>query len=338
MRHPSSNRTQGIHAAALALALLLPAAAATAPAAAASPGAGTQAPGYWHQAVGRLRVTALFDGVVELGRDELSNVDPARKASLIERGFVPETPKGLQTAVNAYLVEAGGHRVLVDAGTAQCFGPGLGQVPANLRAAGYDPAQVEVVLLTHAHPDHMCGLVDAAGKPVYSNATVWLSQRDADYWLDPATESKPGTRALYKPLFKMARDAVVPYRAAGRLHLFADGEALPDGARALPSHGHTPGHTSFLFNAGGAQQVLVWGDIVHYHSVQFADPSAAYEADADRDQAIASRRDLLARAADGRWWLAGAHLPFPGIGHVRREGEGYAWVPAEYGPLPPASP
>lgn len=325
-----------VRAAALALAMLLPALTASPPVAAAPPAPAAvptaQVPGYWRHPVGRLQVTALFDGIVPLTRGELANIEQGRKTALIARGFVPETPEGLQTAVNAYLIDDGAHRVLVDTGTARCFGPGLGQVPDNLRASGYRPEQVDTVLLTHAHPDHICGLVDARGEPVYPNATVWLSRLDADYWLDPATETRPDTRAMFKPLFKMARDAVAPYRAAGRLHLFEDGEALPDGASALASHGHTPGHTSFLFDGGDGQRLLVWGDIVHYHAVQFAEPSASYEADADRDRAIASRRDLLARTADGRWWLAGAHLPFPGIGHVRREGDAYAWVPAEYGP------
>ena len=102
----------------------------------------------------------------------------------------------------------------------------------------------------------------------------------------------------------------------------------------VDSPGHTPGHTSWLFRGSAGQApLLVWGDVVHYHAVQFRQPKASFEYDSDRRQAVASRQRLLARAADQGWWVAGAHLPFPCIGHVRREGRaGYAWVPAEFGP------
>ncbi len=293
-----------------------------------------QVAGVYHQVIGDLHVTALFDGVVPLARTELSGIDEAGKQALLSSRHVPETPQGLQTAVNAYLVQRGDVLTLVDAGTARCFGPGLGQVLENLRNAGYSPEQVDHVLITHAHPDHLCGLLDGGGREAFPKATVWLARADADYWLDPATETRADTRAVFRPLFKMARDAVAPYRAAGRLRLFARGERLPAGVGGLDSPGHTPGHTSFLFDAGAGLHLLVWGDIVHYHAVQFARPDASYEADLDRGQAIASRRALMARAADGRWWLAGAHLPFPGLGHVRRDDDAFAWVPAEFSPLP----
>ncbi len=105
---------------------------------------------------------------------------------------------------------------------------------------------------------------------------------------------------------------------------------------ALDTHGHTPGHVSWLFDGGAGGKLLVWGDLVHFHAVQFAQPDASYEADSDRTAAIASRKQALAQAADAGWWVAGAHLPFPGLGHVRREGEAFAWVPGEFSPLPPA--
>ncbi len=278
-------------------------------------------------------MAALFDGRVALTRQELTNVDPAERDRLLAHAYVPEDENGVQTAVNAYLIQDGSHLSLVDTGTAQCMGPGLGQVLSHLRAAGYDPAQVDDVLLTHAHPDHLCGLLDAHGAPAFPNATVWLSDADAAYWLDPASEAD--AMPMVRFAFPLARAAVAPYLAQGRLRRFQPGKtALPAGITALDSRGHTPGHVSYRFDGGAGNTLLVWGDVLHYHAVQFAQPDASFEADSDRTQAIASRRRLLLQAADGRWWVAGAHLPFPGLGHVRREGNAFAWVPTEFGPVP----
>lgn len=291
-----------------------------------------QVPGVYHQQIGTLQVTALFDGTVALGRQELTGIDAGAVTRLLDHRYVPEDGKGLQTAVNAYLVQQGNHLTLVDTGTATCFGPGLGQVLGNLRAAGYDPAEVDDVLLTHAHPDHLCGLLDVQDKVAYPNATVWLSAADAAYWLDPASEATAPQGVRFA--FALARKAVAPYEAAGKLRRFSPGQVLPAGVTALDSHGHTPGHVSWKLDAGNGPSLLVWGDIVHFHAVQFAHPQAAYEADSDRTAAVASRRAMMAQAADGGWWVAGAHLPFPGLGHVRREGEAFAWVPGEFAPLP----
>jgi len=291
-----------------------------------------QVPGVYHQQIGTLQVTALFDGTVALGRQELVGIDAGRVTRLLDHRYVPEDGKGLQTAVNAYLVQQGNHLTLIDTGTATCFGPGLGQVLGNLRAAGYDPAEVDDVLLTHAHPDHLCGLLDAQDQVAYPNATVWLSAADAAYWLDPASEASAPQGVRFA--FALARKAVAPYVARAQLKRFAAGDALPAGITALDSHGHTIGHVSYRIDGGAGQQLLVWGDIVHFHAVQFAQPQASYEADSDRAAAIASRRTMMAQAADQGWWVAGAHLPFPGLGHVRREGDAFAWVPGEYAPLP----
>ncbi|WP_115006952.1 MBL fold metallo-hydrolase [Xanthomonas campestris] len=315
------------------LAPLLLAASATLAHAAAPASTHAQVPGFYLQRIGTLRVTALFDGSVALTRQQLSNVDPTERDRLLAQGYVPEDDKGLQTAVNAYLIQDGSHLSLVDTGTARCLGPGLGQVLANLRAAGYDPAQVDDVLLTHAHPDHLCGLLDAQGTPAFPNATVWLSDADAAYWLDPASEA--GAAPMLQFAFPLARAAAAPYQAQDRLRRFQPGTtALPAGIIALDSQGHTPGHVSYRFDSGAGNMLLVWGDVLHYHAVQFAQPDASFEADSNRSKAIASRRSMLAQAADGRWWVAGAHLPFPGLGHVRREGNAFAWVPTEFGAVP----
>jgi glyoxylase-like metal-dependent hydrolase (beta-lactamase superfamily II) len=289
-----------------------------------------QVPGYFRMQLGSFDVTALYDGHVGIDAGLLgAAARPTIDAALAAAFLAPGAP--LQTAVNAYLVRTGAHLILVDTGTAKLFGDHLGYLLHNLRAAGYAAADVDTILLTHLHPDHAGGLLAGDGKMAFPNAQVFVPAADADYWLSPkeAAAAPQDKRAL----FKMSRDAVAPYRAAGRLTAFAPGQVLREGVRALPAPGHTPGHTAYLFSSD-RQDLLVWGDIVHNAAVQFAHPDVAIEFDWQQQGAVATRRALLAQAAARGWWVAGAHLPFPGLGRIRSgKDAAYRWVPADYGPV-----
>lgn len=288
-----------------------------------------QVPGWFRMMVDQHEVTALYDGYVDLETGLLKGMDQEALRAHLDALFI-DTEHGVQTAVNAFLVHTGDHLVLVDAGSAACFGPALGQVPDNLRASGYAPEEVDTILMTHLHPDHVCGLVDGDGEPVYPNAELRASRDDADFWLSEAqAEAVPEDDRAF---FDMARDAVATYRETGRFSTFAPGEELLPGLQARDTHGHTPGHASFLFE-GGDEEILVWGDVVHSYGVQFDDPAVAIEFDSDPEQAIATREEVLDGAAEEAHWVAGAHLPFPGLGHVTRDGEGYRWLPVEFGPI-----
>lgn len=323
-----------LHRAALGAAIAVAMGAAVLPAGVASAQAAppaqqkTQVPGYYRMMVGQLEVTALYDGYIDLDPKILKYTSAREVQSLLARMFVESTP-GMQTAVNAYLVHTGSNLVLVDTGAAACFGPTLGRIGENLRAAGYAPGQVDTVLLTHLHGDHACGLA-VDGKAAFPNATVYVDKADADYWLNEANAAAAPREA--QGLFAMARAAVAPYQAAQRLRTFSGGAEPVPGVRAVPASGHTPGHSGYLFTSG-KDSLLLWGDIVHSHAVQFRRPQVAIEFDVDSHQAVITRKRLLADAANGRLWVGGAHLPFPGLGHVRRETAGYAWVPAEFGPI-----
>lgn len=308
-------------------ALLMPAAAA-----AVQPPAqqDTQVPGYYRLVLDGLEATALYDGYVALDPKLLNGASEKDIQALIAKMFVPTDASGVQTAVNGFLINTGANLILIDAGGASCFGPTLGNIPANLQAAGYNVNQVDAVLLTHLHGDHACGITSANGKPIFPNATVYAAKEEAAFWLN-ADIAAQAPDAL-QPFFKLAQDAVAPYVASGRFKKFNAGEEVLPGVKSHPLPGHTPGHGGYLFSTDEGQ-LLVWGDIVHSHSVQFAHPEVSIEFDVDPKQAIDTRREVLAQASDEALWIAGAHLPFPGLGHVRQDDAGYAWVPVEFSPI-----
>ncbi len=294
---------------------------------------------YRHQA-GDISVTALFDGVVYLPSKDVKNIGTGRLTQLLQQSNTPEHKEGLQTSVNAFLLEHNGEKVLVDTGTANCFAafnPTLGHVPAALRAAGVRTEDIRHVLLTHGHSDHVCGLLTNDGRPNYPNATVWLAADEAAYWQNDQEKAK--TPEAFRFLFDQERAALKPYAAAGKLRTFKAGDTLPLNARVVPTPGHTVGHTAFLLGEHSNAPLLLWGDVVHFPAVQFAVPGAAYAHDQNTNQGSRTRQHILQQAAAKHWLVAGAHLPFPGIGRVLKgsgKTEAYRWLPLEYAPQPPA--
>jgi glyoxylase-like metal-dependent hydrolase (beta-lactamase superfamily II) len=288
-----------------------------------------QVPGYYRYAVGDFEVTALYDGYLDLNPSGLRGMSAKNIQALVNREFAL-SDKGVRTAVNAYLVNTGDHLVLVDAGTAKCFGPGLGNIVGNIRAAGYAPEEIDTILLTHMHGDHFCGLETEDGKLAFPKATVWAAEEEAGYWLsEKVAAAQPENQ---RQAFKQARDTLGLYQAVGAFRTFKPGDAILPGVRALAAHGHTPGHTAYLFESK-SHALLAWGDIVHFQAVQFLHPEVWIPSDVDHKQAIATRKALLEMLARNGFAVAGSHLSFPGIGHIRKDGKGYAWVPVEYGPM-----
>ena len=187
------------------------------------------------------------------------------------------------------------------------------------------------VLLTHLHGDHVAGLVDAEGKAVFANAQIWSAKADNDFWLSEEIAAKAPKE--FQPFFKMARDAAAPYLKTGQWKTYATDQELLPGIASVAANGHTPGHSGYLVGTG-EDRLLIWGDIVHNHAVQFARPQVAIEYDNDPKAAVATRKAIFAKAAREKLLVAGMHLPFPGIGHVRKEASGYSWVPIDFAPLP----
>ncbi len=286
-----------------------------------------QAPGYFRMALGDFEVTALYDGYFPLDPQLLRDISAKEIEHYKEKSLI--TKKSLLTSVNAYLVNTGSQVILVDAGTANCFGPTVGRLPDSLKAAGYQPEQVDLIVITHMHGDHLCGVSTPDGKIMFPNAELRMAKADADFWLSEEAEAKAPADA--KDLFKMAREAVKPYQAAGKFKPFNPGEKLAEGMQVVDTHGHTPGHSSYQFSSKG-QNLLVIGDLIHSHAVQFPRPRTAIVYDTDSKVAVPMRKQVFDNAVKSKSWLAASHIPFPGIGQLRSEGKSYVWLPVDYAP------
>lgn len=284
-----------------------------------------QAPGYYRFELGDFEVVALLDGTHPFPATELAvGAKPGEVADLLAQNFLTSPVEG---GFSAFLVRMPGRLVLIDTGAGDLYGRDGGLLVANMRAAGIAPEQIDEIYLTHLHRDHVGGLL-IGGKPVFPRAVVRVARVEADFWLNDANRAK--VPAFLGSMFDGAEQCLKPYIAAGRFKPYEDGEALAPGITAISAPGHTPGHHQYLVESRG-KALLVWGDTVHVAPVQLPDPHVAMKYDTDPQAAVRSREAAFAAAADKGWWVAGAHLAFPGLGHVRRTAPGsYAWVPANY--------
>jgi glyoxylase-like metal-dependent hydrolase (beta-lactamase superfamily II) len=291
---------------------------------AAAPMVKTQAPGYYRIMVGNFEVTALSDGTLTLPVDKLlTNTTPAKVDKALAKSF-ESSP--LQTSVNAFLINTGPKLVLIDTGAAGLFGPTLGNLLNNLRASGYQPEQIDEIYITHMHGDHIGGLL-ADGKIAFPNAIVRADKRDADYWL--SKENMDKAPAEDKDSFKGVMTSLNPYVQAGHFKPYSGDTQLMPGIKSHAAYGHTPGHNAYEIESNG-QKLMIVGDLIHVAAIQFNDPSIAFHYDSDQKSAVAHRKQIFADAARKGYLVAGAHLSFPGLGHLRANGSGFTWIPVDY--------
>jgi glyoxylase-like metal-dependent hydrolase (beta-lactamase superfamily II) len=309
-------------AAALVVTLLVSASAV-----AGAPPQKTQAPGYYRMMLGDFEVTALSDGTFPMDADKiLTNIKPQDLEAALAQAFLKEP---VETSVNGFLINTGSKLVLIDTGSGILFGPSVGKLLANLKASGYQPEQVDEIYITHMHGDHVGGLL-LDGKPAFANAIVRAAQQEADFWLSKAHMDAAPKDA--KDGYLGAMNSLNPYVAAGKFKPFNGDLELVPGIRAVATPGHTAGHTVYAVESKGEKLVL-WGDLMHVAAVQFPDPAVTIAFDTNSSQAAAARKKVFADAAEHGDWVAGAHLSFPGIGHLRSAGTGYTYVPANYSAL-----
>ena len=235
-------------------------------------------------------------------------------------------PEQMTIPYTALLVDTGAYRILVDTGAGP-LAPTTGRLLDSLRAARLDPDTVDLVVLSHAHPDHIGGNLTADGAVAFPHARFLMSRPEFEFWTAEATQAKLaagqlcGIPALDQLMAQWVRTYLPPIQ--DRLDLLERETEIAPGVQALPTFGHTPGHLCLLASSG-RQQLLYAGDAI-IHPAQVSRPEWNTIFEVDRSQAEQTRRELLDRAAADRCLLFGFHFPFPGCGRVARKGSGYTW-------------
>lgn len=260
------------------------------------------------QQVGDFTITAISDGYLTASLDFLSNIDVS-VASRMQSDAGQKAPTAVH--INCYVVRGAGRTILIDAGAGGIRQWG-GQLKTNLQLAGIEPSSIDTILLTHAHPDHVGGLVDTAGQVVFPNAELVAHQREVKFWQDDGNLSHASERA--RGNFLIARQVFDGY--SDRLRTFDEGEVLP-GISAMPLPGHTDGHTGYRLESRD-QGLLVWGDIVHFPHIQIQRPDVSIAFDQDASVAAATRSRLLDVVSSEGLLIAGMHLGELGFARIKR--------------------
>lgn len=277
--------------------------------------------------VGEVRCRVVSDGMLAndgpLQPMLAANATPEAVTAVLAERMLP--PVGAVLHLNALFVDTGRNRVLIDAGSADSMGPTGGKLLANLRRAGIDPATIDTVVISHAHPDHLFGALAADGSPAFPEARILVSEPEHAFWVGPADLSRSNIDERFR---RFVTEGARRHLAAleDRIELVPSDRELVPGILARPTPGHTAGHLSFVLSSGNASMVLT-SDVVHHHVLALTHPEWRVSFDTDPEQGSTSRARLLDQIATDRLPVLAYHFPYPGLGHVTRRGRGYAWEP-----------
>ncbi|WP_428386716.1 MBL fold metallo-hydrolase [Mucisphaera sp.] len=283
-----------------------------------------QGAGYYRFGVGDLEVGLLGDGnFVAPAATFAVNALSDEVAAEARRRF--GDPEGMVCHVNGLVVKSADEVVLIDTGAGGNFGDTTGKLVRHLTHFGVRPEDVTTVVFTHLHVDHCGGIVGGAGGGVFPNAEYVVTRAEAEFWEGDADLSgSPIPAGMHGFFVDMARKALAS--AGDRLRLIEPGNGITGSVSSVALPGHTAGHIGVMVDSGGETLYFI-ADAIHNAKIQMAHPDWHVAFDADPVMAAKMRRRALDRAAAERLMVAGSHLPFPGVGHVRAEGSGYAWEP-----------
>lgn len=260
--------------------------------------------------IGALDAVALKDGDIEVANDgKTFGVGQSTDDVAALLAAAGQPTDALHLSIQPLLVRSGARVLLFDTGAADASFARAGRLPASLRAAGVEPAQVTDVFISHRHPDHVGGLLTRDGALAFPNAVIHLS---APEW--EVLKSEADAAALVA--------AIAP-----KVATFQPGaEIVPGVVTAMAVTGHTPGHSAYEIESGD-ERVLYLGDSAHHFVISVQRPEWTVQFDENAPLAQAARRALLQRAADDRLRVYAVHFPFPGVGRVKAQGDNFVWVP-----------
>lgn len=283
---------------------------------------GGLSPSIYRFVLGEMEVTCLLDGAVTMGVSPpfLLDETDAEISRIAQGAHLPDDK--LENNFVPVVVNTGGTLVLIDTGLGGGKrAAGAGFLSARLAEAGYAAKDIDIVMLTHVHPDHIGGLWED-GALAFPNAQHMIGQREYEAW--KSGDDIPPQRAENREMFLKL---VVPLE--DRLQFLSDGDAIAPGLSAVAAFGHSPGHMMVRLESAG-RTALIWADLANHHVFSVAHPGSKVGFDDDKPQAIATRKRVLEELAKSGDLVIGHHMPFPGTGFVERDGSSYRWVPVSY--------
>ncbi|OYX74436.1 MAG: hydrolase [Rhizobiales bacterium 17-65-6] len=283
--------------------------------------------GHYRFRVGEISATILSDGVI--GGPPRIYASDAREAKLEEvlrQAFLPTDHLTLN--LNTLLIETGGRRILIEAGAGKTMGPNGGRIFDNLAAIGLSATDIDTIVISHTHPDHVGNLRTADGGKAFPHATVFVPKADWDFFVrtDPDLSYMPVPEEFRLRFAANIKNSLEP--VMNDVELYEAGAEIVPGLKTIVASGHTPGMATFLVHSGN-DQLLLTADLA-YHPVVNVDNPWLPGPDRDKEAALASRRRIFDRAAADRIPVLGFHFPFPGLGWMLKTDSAYAWVPASW--------
>jgi glyoxylase-like metal-dependent hydrolase (beta-lactamase superfamily II) len=275
--------------------------------------------------VGDISATVLSDGVIGgPPRVYASDAPEQELGEVLRRAFLSSDHMTLN--LNTLLIETGGRRILLEAGAGQTMGPNGGHIFGSLAEIGLTAGDIDVIVVSHTHPDHVGNLRAADGGPAFPRATVFAPKADWDFFVrgEPDLSYMPVPEDFRRRFGTAIKRSVEPI--AKSVELYEAGAEIVPGLTTIAAAGHTPGMVAFLVQSG-VDQLLLTADLA-YHPVVNIDQPWRPGPDRDKEAALSARRRIFDRAAAERITVLGFHFPFPGLGHLLRTDAGYAWVPA----------